>query len=242
MKRLFLVCLLGLCGTAAAYVLPGGAILRRLVDAREELHLSGARVEGSLTFSGGAMAELGTELPDVRTDAVLLLRPPGRCRLDAATPEGKPLAVVDANGRRRVEGPSVAALAVAVREVCALLALRSGGEGDARSVLSQHLASLRVDTHQTTLGRIGGQVAYVLGGTNPSDGQLWVFKDNFLPARVRFTDEKGVLWDVRFTDYASPATGSWFPRVVEVSRGNELQARFTTLRGDSHANVPEKSF
>ena len=59
MKRLFLVCLLGLAGTAAAYVLPGGAILRRLVDAREELHLSGARVEGTLSLSGGAMGELG---------------------------------------------------------------------------------------------------------------------------------------------------------------------------------------
>jgi hypothetical protein len=242
MKRLFLVCLLGLAGTAAAYVLPGGAILRRLVDAREELHLSGARVEGTLSLSGGAMGELGTELPDSRTDAVFLFRLPGRCRLDASAPDGKPLSVVEATGRRRAEGPTVAALAVGLREVCALLAIRSGSEGEARSVLEQHLHALRVDTHQTTLGRIAGQVAYVLGGASPSDGQLWVFKDNFLPARVRFTDEKGTLWDVRFSDYASPATGSWFPRLVEVSKGNELQARFTTLRGDNRATVPERLF
>lgn len=242
MKRLLLVCLLGLAGTAAAYVLPGGAILRRLVNAREELHLGGAKLEGTLAISGAAMAELGTELPDYRTDAVFLLRVPGRCRLDATTPDGKPLAVVDSLGKRRVEGPPVTALSVAVQEVCALLALRSSSEADARSGLEQHLHALKVDTHETTLGRISGQVAYVLGGSKPGDGQLFVFKDNFLPARVRFTDERGVVWDVRFVDFGSPATGSWFPRLVEVSRGNELQARFTTLRGDNHATVPDRSF
>ncbi len=242
MKRLLLVCLLGLAGTAAAYVLPGGAILRRLVDAREELHMNGARVDGTLSLSGAAMGELGTELPDYRTDAVLYLRLPGRCRLDASGPDGKPLAVVEATGRRRVEGQATTALALAVREVCALLALRSSSEADARASLMQHLGALKVDTHLTALGRLGGQVAYVLGGPNPGEGQLWVFKDSFLPARVRFTDEKGVPWDVRFSDYASPATGTWFPRLVEVSRGSELQARFTTLHGDNRATVPERLF
>jgi hypothetical protein len=242
MKRLLLVCLLGLAGTAAAYVLPGGAILRRLVEAREELHLKGARVEGTLSLSGGAMAELRSELPEYKTDAVFLLRVPGRCRLDATTPEAKPLSVVEAQGKRRVEGPTVTALSYALQELCALLALRSSSESDARSALEQHLRALKVDTHDTSLGRIGGQVAYVLGGGKPGDGQLWVFKDSFLPARVRFSDERGTLWDVRFVDYASPATGTWFPRQVEVSRGNEVQARFTTVRGDSHATVPEKLF
>ncbi len=242
MKRLLLVCLLGLAGTAAAYVLPGGAILRRLVEAREELHLVGAKVEGTLALSGGAMGELSTELPEYRTDAAFLLRVPGRCRLDATTPQGKPLAVVEAGGRRRVEGPTVAALGVAVQEVCALLALRSASEGDARSGLEQHLRTLKVDTQKTALGRLGDKVVYVLGGDRPTDSQLWVFKESFLPARVRFSDDQGVAWDVRFSDYASPATGGWFPRLLEVSRGTELQARFTTVRGDSHASVPERLF
>jgi hypothetical protein len=242
MKRLLLVCLLGLAGTAAAYVLPGGAILRRLVDAREDLHLSGAKVEGTLSFSGGAMAELASELPEYRTDAVFLLRVPGRCRLDATTPDGKPLSVVESQGKHHTDGPAVAALGYAVQEVCALLALRSTSEGDARSALQQHLRSLNVDTQLTTLGRMGGQVAYVLGGAKPTDGQLWVWKDSFLPARVRFTDARDALWEVRFVDFASPATGSWFPRQLEVSRGGEVQVRFTTLRGDSHATVPEKLF
>jgi hypothetical protein len=242
MKRLLLVCLLGLAGTAAAYVLPGGAILRRLVEAREDVHLSAARVEGTLSFSGGAMAELGSELPEYRTDAVFLLRVPGRCRLDASTPDAKPIAAVEASGKHRTEGPRVTALAYAVQEVCALLALRSSSEADARSALEQHLHALKVETQLTSLGRVGGQVAYVLGGGKPTDGQLWVFKDSFLPARMRFTDESGAVWEVRFIDFASPATGTWFPRQVEVLRANELQLRFTTLRGDTHATVPEKLF
>jgi hypothetical protein len=242
MKRLPLVCLLGLAGTATAYVLPGGAIVRRMVEARADLHLNAVRVEGTLVLSGGAMAELGTELPEFRTDASVSIRVPGRCRLDATTPDGKPLAVIEASGRRRVDGPTVTALGLAIREVCALLVLRSASEADARSGVEQHLHSLHVDTGVTSLGRLGGQVAYVLGGTRDTDGQLWVFKDSFLPARIRFTDERGAVWDVRFIDFSSPATGSWFPRLVEVWSGGVLQARFTATKGDNHASLPDKLF
>ena len=129
-----------------------------------------------------------------------------------------------------------------VQEVCALLALRSTTEGEARSGLEQHLRALKVDTQKTALDRLGGQVVYVLGGEKPTDSQLWVYKESFLPARIRFTDEHGVAWDVRFSDYASPATGGWFPRLLEVSRDSDVQARFTTVRGDSHASVPERLF
>jgi outer membrane lipoprotein-sorting protein len=235
MKRLPL-CLLGLAVAAAAYVLPGSAIVRRMVEGRDELHLGSARVDGTLSLSGGAMAELGTELPEYRTDATFSLRVPGRCRLDATAPGGKPLSVVDASGRRRTEGAAVAALTTAVEEVCALLALRASSD------LEAHLRTLRVDTRETSLGRLGGQVAYVLGGQKPADGQLWVFKESFFPARIRWTDEHGQTWDVRFVDFGSPATGAWFPRVVEVSRGGELQARFTALKGDSHATFPDRFF
>jgi hypothetical protein len=241
MKRLPL-CLVGLAVTATAYVLPGGAILRRMVEGREDLHLGTVRVEGTLSLSGGAMAELSTELPEYRTDAAFSLRVPGRCRLDATAPGGQPLAVVESSGRRRVEGPPVAALDAAVQEVCALLALRASSGPDPRSGLEQHLGSLHVDVRETSLGRIGGQVAYVLGGARPADGQLWVFKESFLPARIRWTDVHGQAWDVRFVDFSSPATGALFPRVVEVSRGSEVQARFTALSGDGHATLPDRLF
>src|SRR5262249_40357757 len=68
----------------------------------------------------------------------------------------------------------------------------------------------------------------------------WVFKDSFLPARMRWSDG-GVQWDIRFVDYNSPA-GDWFPRVVEVARNGEREARFTTLSGDPRANLPDRLF
>jgi hypothetical protein len=136
----------------------------------------------------------------------------------------------------------VTALGIAIQEVCALLALRSASEVDARSGVEQHLRSLHVDTSATSLGRLGGHVAYLLGGNKGADGQLWVFKDSFLPARIHWTDERGVVWDVRFIDFSSPATGSWFPRLVEVSSGGVLQARFTATKGDNRASLSEKLF
>ena len=80
----------------------------------------------------------------------------------------------------------------------------------------------------------------MVGGPKDGDAQFWVFKDSWLPARIRWTDG-GTRWDVRFVDYNSPA-GNWFPRAVEVSRDGERQVRFTTLSGDPRANVPDRLF
>ena len=90
------------------------------------------------------------------------------------------------------------------------------------------------------LARFGGHVAYVVGGAKDTDPQFWVFKDSWLPARIRWT-EGGTRWDVRFVDYNSPA-GDWFPRAVEVSRDGERQVRFTTLSADPRASVPDRLF
>ena len=56
------------------------------------------------------------------------------------------------------------------------------------------------------------------------------------------TDEQGAAWDVRFFDYASPASGEWFPRIVEVRRGGELLMRFTGLRADNKSSISDKLF
>jgi hypothetical protein len=49
-------------------------------------------------------------------------------------------------------------------------------------------------------------------------------------------------WDVRFVDYASQATGDWWPRVVEVYRGNEFQLRLTVLGADGQAELGSVKF
>jgi hypothetical protein len=205
-----------------------------MVSAREEQRLSAVRVEGTLILSRTAVGEAaGTG--EVQSDARVVMRLPGRCRLDATAPDGEKVAVIDVNGQMRNEGQPIGALTAALSELCALFGARSAADG--RSALEAHLRTRGVDTRATSLARFGGQVAYVLGG---KEAQLWVFKDSFLPARMRWT-EGGASWDVRFVDYNSPA-GDWFPRLVEVARDGERQARFTTLSGDPHASLPDRLF
>jgi hypothetical protein len=223
--------------TALAYVPAPGAIFRHLLTGRDEQRISNARVDGTLLLSGSASSDAGGQ-GDLQSDARVYLKLPGRCRLETSGPETGKLAVVQSGGQLKNEGPSVVALGVGLGEVCALFGARSAGDG--RAELEAHLRKRGVNTGASWLARFGGHVAYVVGGQKDADPQFWVFKDSWLPARMRWT-EGGTQWDVRFVDYASPA-GDWFPRVVEVSRNGERQARFTTLSGDPRANVPDRLF
>ncbi len=222
---------------ALAYVPAPTAIFRHLLTGREEQRVSSARVDGTLVLSGTAASDVGGH-GEVQSDARVYLRLPGRCRLEASGPETGKLAVVQSGGQEKAEGPRVAALDVGIAEICALLGARSAGDG--KSDLEAHLRKRGVATGSSWLARFGGQVAYVIGGTKETDPQFWVFKDSWLPARIRFT-ENGVRWDVRFVDYNSPA-GDWFPRAVEVARDGQRQVRFTTLSGDPRASVPDRLF
>jgi hypothetical protein len=238
-----------LAGVAGAYVLPQGSILRRMADARDELQLTSLKAEGTFTFSGAAARPAGAALglqgerPELQVDGVLFLRLPGRCRIEASVPEGARLALVQSHGRRKAEGgPAPAALTVMLEEVCALFTPRSGPDGEARAALDRHLRARKVEPRGTSLARFGGQVAYVLGDPAEGQPQVWVYKSDFRPARVRFSDEVGVAWDVRFIDYASPATGEALPRQVEVWRAGERLLRFTAVKGDPRAALPDALF
>jgi hypothetical protein len=245
------VVIVGVLGalSAGAYVLPGGSILRRMVEGREELKLSALKTEGSLHFYGPGVKEAGaalgapTERMELEVDGTLYLRLPGRCRLEAKAPEGNTVAVVQSNGRKRVEGTEIPALTEAVRQVCALLAVRGSGNlgGEGREGVEQHLQALGIATRTTSLARFGGEVAYVLGDPSEGKPQLWVYKEGFRPARVRYKD-KGTAWDVRFLDYTSPATGEWLPRSIEVWREGQRVARFTSLQGDTRAKLADALF
>jgi len=222
---------------AFAYVPAPSAIFKHLLSGREEQRISSARVDGTLVLSGGAAAEVGGH-GEVQSDARVYLRLPGRCRLEASGPETGKLAVVHSGGQQKTEGPNVPALNTGLGEACAILGARSAGDG--RSDLEAHLRKRGVNLGNAWLARFGGQVAYVVGGSKDTDPQFWVFKDSWLPARIRWT-EGGTRWDVRFVDYNSPA-GDWFPRAVEVSRDGERQVRFTTLSADPRASIPDRLF
>jgi hypothetical protein len=247
-KRTLVV--LGVLGSlsAGAYVLPGGSILRRMMGAREELNLSALKADGSLHFYGPGVKEAGAALglpadrPELHADGTMYLKVPGRCRFEARALEGNTVATVVSGGRKRVEGTEIPAVTEAVQQVCALLTVRAGSAVEGREVVETYLRSLGIEPRATSLGRFGGEVAYVLGGQGESKPQFWVYKEGFRPARVRYKDGKGTAWDVRFLDYTSPATGELIPRTVEVWRGGERVLRYTVLAGDTRAKIADTLF
>ncbi|MBZ4414858.1 hypothetical protein [Myxococcus sp. RHSTA-1-4] len=249
MKRIAALLAVLVSFAAGAYVLPGSSILRRMVAERSELKLSSLRVEGSVSFSGPAVKEAGaalgtpTDRPEIQGDGTLYIRVPGRCRFEAAVPDGNARAAsVQAGGRRRAEGTEVPSMSVLVAQVCPILAAGGGDVQDLKESLMQYLQSLGVETGRTGLARFGGEVAYVIGEMAEGRPQFWVYKDSFRPARLRYTDSANNAWDVRFLDYTSPATGEWMPRTIEVWRGGQRTLRFTALKGDNRAAIPDKLF
>ena len=234
--------------SAGAYVLPGSSILRRMVDAREDLKLSTLKADGSVHFYGPGVKEAGAALglpadrPELEADGTLYLKLPGRCRFEAKAAEGNAVAVVRSGGRQRVEGTAVPALEDAVRQVCAVLAVRGSSSASGREQVEEYLQSLGVAPRTTSLARFGGEVAYVLGEQGEGKPQFWVYKEGFRPARVRYKDAKGTSWDVRFLDYTSPATGEWLPRSIEVWREGQRLTRFTALQGDARVKIADTLF
>ena len=250
MKRA--ACLIGVLTAlaAGAYVLPGGSILRRMVRGQDETMPSSFRVEGTYVFSGPAAKEASAALkvsadrPELLADGVILVKAQRRCRFELAVPEGGKLAVVQVGERRRAEGGELAALSAAMSQLCPVLGVRAIGDNDTgtRDEVEQHLQSLGIATRTTSLARFGGEVAYVLGDPEEGKPQFWIYKDRFRPARVRWKEKAGPAWDVRFIDYNSPATGDWMPRGIEVWRDGQRVLRFTAIKSDPRASLPDKLF
>jgi len=232
-----------------AYVMPPYSVIRRMANERDELQLTALKVDGTVTVPTAAAADYANALGvttgpgELVLNGAISMRLPARCRLELGSLDStKTVAAVSSNGKKRTEGAEIAALQVAVDQICAALALHGAGDGDSRAAVERHLATLKVDTKQSSLARWDGTLAYVVGNPAPGSPQLWVYKnDKFNPARLRFADEKGVAWDVKFKDYASQASDV-FPRVVEVWKGDALQLRFTTLGTDPKPKLDDKLF
>lgn len=248
MKRLVVLVGVLTALAAGAYVLPGGSILRRMTGGQDETYPTSARVEGSFVFSGPAAKEAAaalnvpTDRSEFVADGAILLKTPGRCRFEVSVPEGNKLAVVQAGAKRRVEGTELPALSAAISQLCPILGVRASSEHDldTRDAVEQHLQNLGVATRNTSLARFSGEVAYVLGDPDEGKPQFWVYKDDFRPARVRWKEKSGTAWDVRFIDYTSPATGEWMPRSIEVWREGVRVLRFTAIKAEPRAAIPDK--
>jgi hypothetical protein len=237
-----------LVALVASFVMPAWSVLKRLANARDDLSLTALRATGVATVGPAEARSVAATLGSVWTSgsltlsAVLSMRLPGRCRLDVASPDSsKPVAVTWAHGKRSTADGAWPSGQVAVAHACALLALHSGNEGESRQALERYLADLKVDSRLTSLGRVGEHVAVVIGDRAEAAASLWVYKDRFLPARVRFTDATG-RWDLRFIDYASQATGEWFPRILEVDHDGERTLQVSLMAADGKARLDSNLF
>ncbi len=232
-----------------AYLMPAFSVLKRVASNRDDVSVSQLRADGFAAVAPVLARQLAPALGapwtsgELTLTATVQVRFPSRCRIDLTPTStgGKGVTVAWANGRRRNEGPSLPALEVAVEQLCAVLAVKSSSEGESRTALERHLTNLKVDTRTVSLGRFEGAVVYVLGEKAEGAARFEVYKDRFLPARVKVPDAGGT-WDVRFIDYTSQATGDWLPRVIEVYRGNELNLRLSVLSADGHASLESVKF
>lgn len=232
-----------------AYVMPSQSVLKHMANERDDLGLTTLRVEGSVTVPAASAGDFAAALGvtsgqgELQLTGAVSMRLPGRCRFELSSLDStKSVAAVSSNGKRRTEGAELQALQVAVDEICAVLALRGAGDGDSRAAVERHLASIKVDTKLSSLARYDGTLAYIVGNPAAGSPQLWVYKDDkFHPARIRFTDDKGVAWDVKLKDYASQASDA-FPRLVEVWKGDALQLKFTTLNTDPKPALADNLF
>ena len=237
---------------AAAYLLPGPAVLRRLAQRRADLGLSSLEVRGTFVLTGeaarAAAGVTGLQLlgNEISAPATLSIKMPGRCRLELSpldAPESERPAVVVKQGRiSGVRGlDRVAPAAALARGVCALLGERPGGPEPARPYVEE-LARLGVAIEEVALGRLGGRTAYVIGA-RPSERrpQASVDKPSFQPLRVISTLASG-LHDVRLIDFGSPTGGDWFPRAVEVYEGAEMRARLTTEKAAANPRISDALF
>lgn len=232
-----------------AYVMPSYGVLKRMANQRDDVNTPGLKAEGVTQVAPVLAKDVAPLLGitwnsgELSLNATLSVRFPGRCRLDVSSPEStKQVSATWAGGKAKLEGGDVKALAVGLEQACVLLSPKSTEDGATREGYSKHLSSLKVDTKNVQMARLNGSVSYLIGQKAEGQAQLWVDKDRFLPTRVRFTDESGTAWDVRFSDYTSQATGELWPRVMEVLKGGETQLRVMILNADTRADVTQVKF
>lgn len=232
-----------------AYIMPSQSVLKRFANERDGLTVSNLKAAGVAAVSPSLAKEISSLMGvtwssgELMLNASLWVRFPGRCRLELSSAEStKVLAAAATNGKGRSEGGDVQALLVGLEQACALLSLKSSAEGATREAVQRYLTSMKVDLKTISLARFNGSVSYLIGQKTEGQAQAWLYKERFLPSRMKFTDASGAAWDVRFSDYSSQATGELWPRVLEVYKGNEPQLRVMVLDANPKADLSTVKF
>ena len=118
---------------------------------------------------------------------------------------------------------------------------------DSPHTLEMLLAAQQVDLTQVHLGRLGKQIAYIIGGPprEVEAPQFWCDKDNFWPIRLigrRSSSRVDDLLDIRFLSYQEVAGSTWLPTVIEIYRQGQLVFRMTVQSTSFNQRFPESLF
>lgn len=195
---------------AHAHIIPSGSVARRFANAQAMDKVERTPLVGSAVVDDRGRQARGSVSGHVAF--------PGEC---AFAIEGDVQAQARLSaGRVTADSQDVRALAAFVALGCPLTTLRAVPAQQAESALSRANKALGVDTRVVSLRRLNGRTAWAVGARarDSSSPQVWFDKQSQRPVRV-IGSHDGALWDVRFRDPRSMATGRAFPRIVEVWQG-----------------------
>lgn len=215
MRRLIVVALVAALATAAqAYVIGSRAVFKRFAEKQALDRVpSGELVGRAELFESGKARDVPMKLD---------LQLPTTCKAQLELPEGTASAILEKGRLQQDKAPP--AFAALVQLACPLTLLRNVPASDAETALVRLSGTLGVDMSTVSLSRLGKRTAYVVGA-KPREldrPQVWFDKETTRPMRV-IARQNGQLWDVRFEDGASVATGRRAPRTLEVWLKGEKQ-------------------
>ncbi len=224
-----------------SYTMPAQSVLRRMSEARADVKLSDLTMTGTVKVGPSLAKEVAEALGsgwvsgELALQMKLTVKTSGRCRLELSSLEsGKSLSISNDEAKNTQLSSAFRGAQLALVEACALLSSKGANPPQTKAMWETHLEKLRIDTRTSSLGRFAGAIALVIGDAKGAGPQLWVYKNHFLPARIKLPDtDRSNPFDVRFLDYNNQATGEAFPRSIEVFRATEFQWRFLVLNADS---------
>lgn len=195
---------------ALAYVPPADFLLGRVADRRKNvktLTVKGIRSFVGRSFEGGKQDVSETLYANVKT---------GAYRLERKTPKGIYVEVSDGTKRVSVSEGKTGLVETDPRPLERLLF--TGGEEED---LMRAAQAFGIRPEITGLGRVDGQVAWVIGAKEGDavSPQLWIGKERSHPLELRDPRAKRV---VRFEGWGEPGGAGVVPTRVSILRGDEV--------------------
>jgi hypothetical protein len=220
-RREFLVVAGGLAASMAArpshaYLLPGGYFVGLVAKTRSEMKLFSLDVASRVTVFSGGDGETGRF--GTGRDALMepeLWRRETAIGSETTVASRRSGTVTDKAGTTRVP-------------LSPLELFLTAPPGNDQFVAG--LEALGIDLSVRHFDRFAGRFCYVLGAApgQLDKPQVWFDKDRYQPLRFITPRKHGaetVSYEERTTEWTSPVTNGWYPRVVEIWHGGARTMR-----------------